>query len=156
MVETIFMPAAIQITGEASEEKDRFSGRSDDTLRKWKEPTLTSGRRCGARRATDCLHQFHAFPYSPPPVVFTTTYTSIPTTWASHPLSSKHPFLNDRRRKRHTTLFISLRAEDSRLLFRSFSRLEMQFRSSFCRRLNLRALFPLLIALSRLSLDPES
>lgn len=36
-----------------------------------------------------------------PHSLYTTTYTSIPTTWGSYPLSSTHPFLNDRRRKRH-------------------------------------------------------
>lgn len=60
---------------------------------------------------------------STPTLLYTTTDTSIPTTWASHPLSSTYPFLNDRRRKRHNPALIPLRAEDSRPLFRSFSRL---------------------------------
>lgn len=55
---------------------------------KWKESTPISGRRCGARRATDCLRQFHAFPYPPPPVIHYHLQVH------PHHLGQPPPFLN--------------------------------------------------------------
>lgn len=60
---------------------------------KWKNSTARSDGRCGARRATDCLHQFHAFPCPP-------TLQAPPPT----PITLAHPLravLDNPRRKRH-------------------------------------------------------
>jgi len=63
-----FSRAAIRSSAAAEQVEKRLIFRAI-RLGKWKESTPMSGRRCGARRATDCLREFHAFPYPPPLVV---------------------------------------------------------------------------------------
>lgn len=58
-----------------------------------------------------------------PTLLYTTTYTSIPTTWTSPPPFPQRTLSSTTAGANATTLLIPLYAEDSRPLFRSFSRL---------------------------------
>lgn len=88
------------------------------------------------------------FPVHPHPL-YTTTYTSIPTTWAS-PLSSTHPFLNDRRRKRHNPAHPPLRGGfEAAVSVVLPARPRCSFAPPFAEGRAYGALFSLLMALSR-------
>lgn len=87
-------------------------------------------------RTTDCLHQFHAFPYPPPSVVYHHLHV--------HPyhLGQSSPFLNapfPQRPPAQTPQPCSspfAQRNRDHCFGRSPDSLEMQFRSSFCRGLN--------------------
>lgn len=109
-----------------------------------------SDRRCGAPlTASTNSTPFPIHPHS----LYTTTYISTPTTWASHPLSSTHPFLNNHGRKRHNPAHPPSRRGFEATVLVVLPTRPLQFRSSFCRGPNLQALFPLLMALPRLLLS---
>lgn len=155
---TVFMYAAMRSPATAKQvEKDRSFGRSNNTLDKWKESMPMSDRRYGAPLTASTNST--PFPIHPHPL-YATTYTSIPTTWVipfpQRTLASTTAGANA------TTLFIPLRAEESRPLFRSFSRLARDAVSLFFLPRTERALFPLLMLLPGLlpstfnrNLDPN-
>lgn len=137
-------------------EKNHPFERSDDTLGKWKESTPMSSRRCGARRATDCLRQFHAFPCSPPPVIHHHLHI--------HPYHlSQPPFLNapfPQRPPAQTPQPCSspfARRIRGHCFGRSPGSSEMQFRSSIRRGPSLRGSFLTFDGFIKTSLpDPQS